>query len=72
MEKYVEVSGAVEAITPLVPGPVMGHDMAERCYRNGEEAMREKVIAYLTEEKGLALGAVRSTLSDVIERVRKL
>jgi hypothetical protein len=59
-------------IQPAVPGPEMGHDMAERCYRNGEEAMREKVIDYLREQKGITMGAIRSTLNDAIEKVRKL
>lgn len=59
-------------IQPAVPGPEMGYDMAERCYRNGEEAMREKVINYLRDQKGITMGVIRSTLSDVIEKVRKL
>lgn len=59
-------------VNPVVPGREMGHDMAERCYRNGEEAMREKVISYLRDQKGITMGAIRSTLSDAIEKVRKL
>lgn len=59
-------------IQPAMPGPEMGHDMAERCYSNGEEAMREKVISYLRDQKGITMGAIRSTLSDAIEKVRKL
>ena len=59
-------------INPAAPGPEMGYDMAERCYRNGEEAMREKVIDYLREQKGITMGAIRSTLSDAIEKVKKL
>ena len=59
-------------VNPVVPGREMGWDMAERCYRNGEEAMREKVISYLRDQKGITMGAIRSTLSDAIEKVRKL
>ena len=59
-------------IQPAAPGPAMGHDMAERCYHNGEEAMREKVIDYLRDQKGLALGVVRITIGDIIEKVKKL
>ena len=59
-------------VNPVVLGWEMGWDMAERCYRNGEEAMREKVISYLRDQKGITMGAIRSTLSDAIEKVRKL
>jgi hypothetical protein len=59
-------------VLPVAPGREMGHDMAERCYRNGEEAMREKVINYLREQKGISMGVIRATLSDAIEKVRKL
>lgn len=59
-------------ILPVVPGREMGHDMAERCYRNGEEAMREKVINYLRDQKGISMGVIRGTISDIIEKVRKL
>lgn len=59
-------------IRPVAPGKEMGYDMAERCYRNGEEAMREKVINYLREQKGISMGVIRATLSDAIEKVRKL
>ena len=55
-------------ITPAVPGPKMGHNMAEVCYRNGEEAMRGKVINFLL--------ALKSDGYDIpleqIEKVRKL
>lgn len=60
------------SIRPAVPGPVMSNDMAERCYRNGEEAMREKVIDCLRDQKGISMGVIRGTISDIIEKVRKL
>jgi hypothetical protein len=59
-------------ITPAVPGARIGHDMTEVCYRNGEEAMREKVIDYLRDQKGVTMGVIRSTIGDIIEKVRKL
>ena len=59
-------------ITPAVPGARIGHDMTEVCYRNGEEAMREKVINYLRDQKGVTMGVIRSTIGDIIEKVRKL
>ena len=59
-------------ITPAVPGPKMGHDMAEVCYRNGGEAMREKVDELLKDCKAVAFGARRDEIQDMIEKVRKL
>ena len=59
-------------IRPVAPGREMGHDMAERCYRNGEEAMREKVINYLRDQNGISMGVIRGTISDIIEKVREL
>lgn len=59
-------------VNPVVPGREMGWDVAERYYRNGEEAMRKKVISYLRDQKGITMGAIRATLSDAIEKVRKL
>ena len=59
-------------IVPAAPGRDMGHDMAERCYRNGREAMREQVTEYLLDQKGKAMGVIRSTLGDIIEKVRKM
>lgn len=71
-EELAEYLISAGLVLPVVPGREMGFDMAERCYRNGEEAMREKVINYLREQKGITMGAIRSTLSDAIEKVRKL
>jgi hypothetical protein len=59
-------------ITPAVPGPKMGHDMSEVCYRNGGEAMREKVVELLKGCKAVAFGARRDEIQDMIEKVRKL
>ena len=59
-------------ITPAVPGPKMGHDMSEVCYRNGGEAMREKVVELLKDCKAVAFGARRDEIQDMIEKVRKL
>ena len=60
------------SIRPVVPGPVLDNDMAERCYRNGRESMREQVTEYLQDQKGKAMGVIRSTLGDIIEKVRKM
>lgn len=59
-------------ITPAVPGPKIGHDMSEICYRNGGEAMREKVVELLKDCKAVAFGARRDEIQDMIEKVRKL
>lgn len=59
-------------ITPAVPGPKMGHDMSEVCYRNCGEAMREKVVELLKDCKAAAFGARRDEIQDMIEKVRKL
>jgi hypothetical protein len=50
----------------------MGHDMSEVCYRNGGEAMREKVVELLKDCKAVAFGARRDEIQDMIEKVRKL
>lgn len=71
-EELAEYLISAGLVLPVEPGREMGQDMAERCYRNGEEAMREKVISYLRDQKGITMGAIRSTLSDAIEKVRKL
>jgi hypothetical protein len=75
-DTYEEVADHLIAngvtITPAVPGARIGHDMTEVCYRNGEEAMREKVINYLRDQKGVTMGVIRSTIGDIIEKVRKL
>lgn len=55
-------------ITPAVPGPKMGHDMAEICYRNGQEAMRGQVIGYLQamEADGLKIaGDIAKTVQEM-------
>ena len=56
------------AITPAVPGPKMGHDMAEICYRNGQEAMRGQVIGYLRalEADGMKIA------SDIAKAVQEM
>ena len=59
-------------INPVVPGLSMGHDMAEICYRNGAEAMREKVVDYLRSQKETAFGPRRNEIQDMIEVVRRL
>ena len=59
-------------ITPAVPGPKMGYDMSEVCYRNGGEAMGEKVVELLKDCKAVAFGARRDEIQDMIEKVRKL
>lgn len=55
-------------ITPAVPGPKMGHDMAEICFRNGKEAMRGQVIGYLRamEADGLEVAG------EIIEKVQAM
>lgn len=55
-------------ITPAVPEPKMDHDMAEICYRNGQEAMRGQVIGYLQamEADGLEIAG------DIVKVVQDL
>lgn len=66
--KYIESLG----IAPVVPGPVMGHDMAELCYRNGEQHMKEKIISKLMEHKTKVKGACHSHVVDIIKMVEGL
>ena len=55
-------------ITPVVPGPKMGHDMAEICFRNGQEDMRGQVIGYLR-----AMGADGLKVAgEIIEKVQAM
>lgn len=75
-DSYEEIADHLIAngvtITPAVPGPKMGHDMAEVFSRNGGEAMREKVVELQKDCKAVAFGARRDEIQDMIEKVRKL
>lgn len=59
-------------INPIVPGRELDNDMAEICFRNGEAHMKEQILNYLQRQKATAIGSVRLTLGDIIEKVRKM
>lgn len=58
---------------PAVPGPVGDdHNMAELCFRNGEENMKEKVIALLMDHKVCTDGVCHRHITDIIRKVENL
>ena len=59
-------------INPIVPGRDLDNDMAEICFKNGEAHMKERILDYLQKQKATAIGPVRLTLGDIIEKVRKM
>ena len=59
-------------INPAVPGPSVGHDMSELCFRNGEKHMKEKVTALLMEYKTLVKSPCHEHIVEIIEMVEGL
>lgn len=69
-------------ITPAVPGPKMGHDMAETpqltsaekqaIFRLGQMDMRDSMAEMLRDLADGTYGVVCATLLDAAERVRKM
>ena len=47
-------------------------NMLETAFHNGEDYMRNKILAMMAEEKGKALGLVRATIDDLMEVIRRM
>lgn len=58
---------------PIIPGPMENDpNMAELCFRNGEENMKEKVIALLMDHKVCTDGVCHRHITQIIQKIEKL
>ena len=58
---------------PAIPSPAdSDYNMAELCFRNGEENMKEKVIAMRMESKMFAKGMCHECTAAIIQKIEKL
>ena len=63
-------------ITPAVPGPVVGHDITELCFRNGKEEGRKElkaeVLAHLLDQKTKVKGLCHAHVVELMKFVEGL
>lgn len=63
-------------ITPAIPGPVVGHDITELCFRNGKEEGRKElkaeVLAHLLDQKTKVKGLCHAHVVELMKFVEGL
>ena len=63
-------------ITPAVPGPVVGHDITELCFRNGKEEGRKElkaeVLVHLLDQKTKVKGLCHAHVVEMMKFVEGL
>lgn len=63
-------------ITPAIPGPVVGHDITELCFRNGKEEgrkeLKEEVLAHLLDQKTKVKGLCHAHVVELMKFVEGL
>lgn len=73
-EKIRKPAGAI--IAPAVPGPVVGHDITEMCFRNGKEEGRKElkaeVLAHLLDQKTKVKGLCHAHVVELMKFVEGL